>query len=52
MTTLSMPELDNSLSLLPIEKDWKKKMKLDTKMYCLQIQRTDHLISKKHGELK
>jgi hypothetical protein len=47
------PEFDDSLSLSSQQKKTKnKKIKLGTKMYCLQIQGTSNLITKKYERLK
>jgi len=51
--SLSKSKSGDSLSLLLIEKGLKKiKIKLGTKMYCLQIQEIDDLIFKKYRGLK
>jgi hypothetical protein len=47
------PEFGDSFSLLPIKNDWKKrKTKLGTKIYCLEIQEIDLLLPKTYMRLK
>jgi hypothetical protein len=48
-----MPEFDDFLSFLPMKKYYKKrKIKLDIKMYCLEIQGTGHAIPTNYKGLK
>ena len=50
--SLSRPEYSDSLPLSSQQKIIEKKIELGTKMYCHEIQGTDHLISKKYKILK
>jgi hypothetical protein len=51
---LSLGRNSRTPSLFSQQKKTKKKrkMKLGTKIYCFEIQKTDHLTSKKYGGLK